>query len=482
MRALAAAVLALGCRETISISVDPIRDASSDNATADAPPTSDIADVADASADVADGSSPCGAGYMRCGGECVDLRADSLHCGACGHACGDDPRGQPWRCVDDGREVACGGDVIELAMGQSHLCVVRRQGDVQCWGYNGDGQLGDGTTTDRARPTFVTGLGGVQVRRVASGSANTCATIAGGTVTYCWGDNTEGQLGTGAFGGDGLLRAELRVVPRVSAMGIGERHACATDGTGVWCWGSNQYGALGTGDGNSTATPVAVSAATGLSGAADLAVGREHSCAIDRASAAWCWGHDNGRLGAGTGRGTSNVPVRVRDLPGEVSQIVAGVQHTCVRRNTGASYCWGHNGFGALGDGTTEDRATATPIVDIQNLKWLYASASGGHTCAVDENGRIYCWGLNDSGQLGDGTRVNRSRPTAARIDPSLRFYRVFLGGSATCGITTTFDAVWCWGDLGAIEPTVAARGPGATVVTTPMRLTTLFPVRDGGV
>ena len=103
-------------------------------------------------------------------------------------------------------------------------------------------------------------------------------------------------------------------------------------------------------------------------------------------------------------------------MPGGALQVVTGLAHSCARMATGASYCWGRNVWGELGDGTTVDRPAAVPIADIQDLKWLYASASGAHTCAVSLDNRIYCWGHNESGQLGDGTRVSRNRPTRARF------------------------------------------------------------------
>lgn len=472
--------LLLGCRSSITVQVQPSSSASDDAGAprVDAPSHQDHTDGSDL-IDLQDitGDLPlCQAGANRCGDECVNLRSDRLHCGECAHACPLDPRGPGgarWACI----EGQCGSDIIDFSLGSGHICVVRRAQVVQCWGANDDGQLGDGSTTDRLTPTFVTGLNGVAVNNVTAGRRHTCANSEGGVITYCWGANEHGQLGTGSSGAQSStpLRQQVGVVSSVSDMGLGENHSCAVGAGGtLWCWGLNDRGQLGEGTINDRALPTEVTRMSGITGVFGVGVGSAHTCALQLGGVAWCWGSDNGTLGAGTGRGHSAAPLRVQELPANIAQIVAGNQYSCARLNRGASYCWGLNNYGQLGDLTNVQRPTAVPIAEIQDLKWLYASASSSHTCAVNQNNRIYCWGLNESGQLGDGTLSNRNRPTPARTTTGLNFERVELGGGTTCGLTTSLDAIWCWGELGTIEPTVAALRPASTSVSTPVRLTVI--------
>jgi alpha-tubulin suppressor-like RCC1 family protein len=176
----------------------------------------------------------------------------------------------------------------------------------------------------------------------------------------------------------------------------------------VACWGANGVGQLGDGGSNNQPFPVPV---VGLSRVAQLAVGSSHSCAPRDNGRVFCWGLNRfGALGDG-GSGTRRVPVRVRDLTGVVQVAVgSGADgHSCAVRDTGRVFCWGYNWAGQLGDGTTESRLVPVRVLVVTNAAGV--ATGGNHSCAFRPNGRAWCWGYNLFGQLGDGTTTNRATP-----------------------------------------------------------------------
>jgi alpha-tubulin suppressor-like RCC1 family protein len=247
--------------------------------------------------------------------------------------------------------------VIQISAGGMHTCAVTYDNALWCWGANNKGQIGDGTTQDRDLPVQVTALGR-SVAQVATGAAFSCARKTDDTV-WCWGYNADGQLGDGT-------RVDRPMPVQVAALGTNVAsvaagsHSCAvkTDGT-VWCWGYNGRGELGDGTTTSASTPVQVN---GLPKSVSVSVGRAFTCAWDfDHSLPWCWGYGaNGRLGNGA---TSNSLTPVRVTHGAVSQIATGGNHACARElNTGVLSCWGSNSNGQLGNGTTTDSTVPTPV------------------------------------------------------------------------------------------------------------------------
>lgn len=300
-----------------------------------------------------------------------------------------------------------GSGVTAIAVGFNHTCALMTGGEVKCWGDNRLGQLGDGTTINRYTPISVTGLGG-SVTKMAGGWLHTCVVTASGGAK-CWGYNGYGQLG------DGTRTSRLTPVnvtglgSGVTAIAANSLHTCAvTVGGGVKCWGVNWHGQLGNGTTADSYVPVAV---TGLgSGVTAITTGNDHTCAASTGGGIKCWGDNrDGQLGDGT---TSDkyTPVDVTGLGSGVSEIEAGYIHTCALTIGGGVKCWGSNGWGQLGDGTTTDRYAPFGVTGLASGATAVA-AGHYHTCALTTGGGVKCWGVNNSGQLGDGTTITSLTP-----------------------------------------------------------------------
>jgi len=330
--------------------------------------------------------------------------------------------------------------VVAVAAGYYHTCAVTSAGALLCWGSNTSGQLGDGTTTNRSAPVAVTGLAS-GVTAVSAGFLHTCALTAGGGVR-CWGANNAGQLGDGTTTNRLAPVAVTGLASGVAAVSVNGSHSCAlTSGGAVLCWGSNTSGQLG--DGSTTNRALAV-AVTGLSaGVTSVSAGGSHTCALTASGSAMCWGSNtNGRLGDGTTTSRS-VPTMASGMSSGVGVVAAGGAHTCTLTTGGAMSCWGSNMYGQLGDGTTTDRWTAVAVTDLTS-GMAAASSGGGHTCVITDGGTLQCWGWNAYGQVGDGTLT--SRTTAMTVIGLAGGVVTVAGGTYHSCALTTAGGVQCWG------------------------------------
>ncbi len=283
-----------------------------------------------------------------------------------------------------------GSGVTAVSAGFSHTCAVTSAGGAKCWGDNSFGQLGDGTTTQRATPTDVVGLD-ADVAAVAAGFQHTCALTSVGGVE-CWGNNGSGQLGNGTRANSAVPVPVLGLTSGATAVAAGVEHSCAVTATGgVQCWGRNTFGQLGDGTADSSVTPVDV---VGLSGEAEVVVaGLEHSCALIADGRLQCWGFRYGHAPTDVGLG------------GAAISLSASYGHTCALTASGGVQCWGDNVYGQLGDGQACGLVCAAPV-GVAGLDAGMTGISAGvfHSCAVSSEGGAKCWGINFGGQVGDGT------------------------------------------------------------------------------
>ena len=289
-----------------------------------------------------------------------------------------------------------------IAAGANHTCAVTRPGSVMCWGYNPYGQLGGGTTRSPVDAVEIKGLPAPAVA-VAAGEQHDCAVLSAGAVV-CWGDNRRGQLGDGTTTSGAAPVAVEGLAGAATAIAAGQHHTCAlTSAGGARCWGSNEFGQLGDGTTTNRLQPVAVEGLAG--GVVAIAAGTYHTCALTGDGAAWCWGRNgSGRLGDGTTL-DRRAPVPVAGLGEGVVAIAAGDTHACALMGTGGVKCWGSNRSGKLGDGTERSRRTAVAVVGLTSPAVAIA-AGWDHTCALMSTGGVKCWGR--------GTRIAGTPATRA--------------------------------------------------------------------
>jgi alpha-tubulin suppressor-like RCC1 family protein len=344
----------------------------------------------------------------------------------------------------------CGKTVKSISVGQYYTCAIDSDGKVYCWGHNDYGQIGDNTSgTDRLAPVAVNTANGVSalygktVKSIVAGFYHTCA-IASDSNAYCWGDNANGGIGDNTSGTNRLAPVAVNTANGVSALygktvksvAIGDNQTCAiASDSNAYCWGYNNYGELGDNtSGTNRLAPVAVNTANGVSAlygktVKSISVAYEHTCVIASDNQAYCWGRNNyDQIGDNTSGTNRLAPVAVNTANGvsalygkTVTSIAAGIWHTCAIASDSQVYCWGRNNNGQIGDNTSgTDRLAPVAVNTANGVSALYGktvksiAAGGYHTCAIASDGQVYCWGLDDYGQIGDNTSgTDRPAPVA---------------------------------------------------------------------
>lgn len=347
-----------------------------------------------------------------------------------------------------------GKTIIDIFTAQYHTCVLTSEGKVYCWGQNNDGQLGDGTVIYKDKPVEVGGALASKTVTDIGGTRNTSCAIAEGKI-YCWGAANTGMTGIGQLPAAALPGGKLKtptlvvtgtnppdlpssyVATQLSTEGSRGGTMCALANGKAYCWGESNAGSLGNGTigaGTMVFQPTKVDDSGVLAGKTITNISQDGSSAgfyshvcVTASGKVYCWGENAaGELGDGTNTNRSR-PVAVDTsgvLAGKViDEVRVGMLHTCARSG-GAVYCWGSNRYGSVGDGSSfftvgttprvhlSPRAVLTDPLKLTGTNVISIGAGSNRSCAIVNDGRTFCWGRNDMGQVGDGTLTDRNTPT----------------------------------------------------------------------
>jgi len=329
--------------------------------------------------------------------------------------------------------------------GQGHSCLLTVYSDVQCWGSNQYGQLGDGSTMGSATnfshtPVFVSGLTGVS--KISTGANHTCAIVSG--AVWCWGLNNYGQLGDGTTTNRNTP-VQVSGITNATDVAAGSSHTCVIVGSGsLKCWGRNYRYQFGNGNTTDSTTPV--SAGNSLTTFASITTGPKGDdvCARMTDSTAKCWGVNwYGQIGDNTTTDRTT-PTTVLSAAGvtqtNVTSIVAGNFHVCAIISSSTMKCWGYNSNGQVGNGNLTNQKLPVTISGLSGVSQV--DLGSGHSCAYTAS-TTYCWGLNSKGEVGDGTTTYRSSPVS--ISGLSGISGLGLGDEHTCALISGSSAK-CWG------------------------------------
>ena len=345
-----------------------------------------------------------------------------------------------------------------VAAGGAHSCALTASGAAHCWGRGESGQLGApppvmSCLADLSYPCNLVPVpidGGLNFQRLTGGEAHTCGLTSDGSA-WCWGSNAFGQLGDNSVVTRNAPVAVSTTV-KFASIDAGPDFTCALTTEGkAWCWGRNNRGQLGDGTTTTRPSPVPVSLPSDLTVRQVTASGStgSFSCAVTNSGETYCWGtNDRGQLARGTQDGLNHpVPAAVSgDL--RFASLSSGLaDHVCGITAAGAAYCWGTNGRGGLGDGSTRFVSTL-PVAVSGGLAFAHLVTggfgdSGGHTCGLTISGVAYCWGDNEVGAVGDGSAQDRRTPAA--VAGGLTFSSIAAGFRHSCARTNA-GIVYCWG------------------------------------
>lgn len=311
---------------------------------------------------------------------------------------------------------------VQLSSGNGYWCELLAGGKVSCTGTNSSGQLGTGGTASAQYPQDVIGL--PSASRVEVGRTTSCAITVQGL--YCWGDGARGQLGNGQLKFDPTPSPfKVPEIGKVLDVAVAKDHVCAiTEARNILCWGDTKEGKLG----NAMTSPITTpgEGVTGIADAVQVVAGDRHSCALRASKTVWCWGNNElGQLGNGNNV-ESRDPVQVQGLS-DVTQLSTQSTTTCAIRGDGSVWCWGNGEVGQLGNGV---RGKSNVPVQVQGIaEAMVVSVGENHACAVTKGLAPYCWGSNRYAQLGSGGLIGDAavEPTAQIVQDAVRGTAKFI-------------------------------------------------------
>lgn len=333
---------------------------------------------------------------------------------------------------------------ISISAGRGHTCAIADGGRVYCWGANEHGQLGNGTFIPSTLP--VRSASDLAFREISSGTGYTCGVITSGEA-HCWGDNSMMELGNANAGKATAFPIRVDTEYTFSMISTSDMsHSCALGvDSFAYCWGYNRFGQVGNGSTADERYPIPVIGGLTFHYLVSRAM---RTCGISEAGDAYCWGR-----GGHSQVGNSSIDLESCSNPCSTAPAMAsggikyhsvstGSKHTCGISTDGDTYCWGWNESGQLGIGAVD--SVQVPTALNAGITFKQISASDSHTCGVDGEGNGYCWGLNSDGRLGSGGAAVAFVPELVAGD--LSFGSMSTGWTHSCGLTTD-GSVYCWGD-----------------------------------
>ena len=337
--------------------------------------------------------------------------------------------------------------------GFQHACAVLGTGTAVCWGSDGNGRLGNGAVTgNQGTPTPVALPAGRRAVSISAGWEHTCAVLDDGSAA-CWGADGSERLGNGAVAGDQQLPSPVALPAgrRAVTISAGWEHSCATldDGSAV-CWGSDASGQLGNGPAVATTQPVPapVTLPAGRRAVA-ITAGFFWSCAVLDDGALMCWGE--GAYDGLAGSTDQPTPTAVSLPLGRRATAVSGGDfHSCALLDDGAASCWGVDLNGGLGNGAPAGTAFTPSAVLLPTGAHATAVGAGRlHSCVALTNGSMLCWGLDATGQLGNGggplADPDQPSPVVVSIPIGRQVLAIAVGGDNSCALLDN-GSLWCWG------------------------------------
>jgi alpha-tubulin suppressor-like RCC1 family protein len=337
-----------------------------------------------------------------------------------------------------------------VSAGGYHTCGIRHGGRLYCWGIDHSGQVGDGGSNTRSLSPER--IGSFEDWATVSGGQNhTCGVRDSGKL-YCWGNDGSGQVGDGD--------ANSATAPRRigshedwATVSAGDYHTCGIrHGGQLYCWGDNQCGQVG--DGTAVSDPCREGFEDHKARSprrigtfedwANVSAGGFHTCGVRKNGKLYCWGNDDaGQVGDGDADpGAVTAPLRIGTFE-DWANVSAGGFHTCGVRKNGKLYCWGNDENGQVGDGEAGSPALAPRRIGTFE-DWARATAGWEHACGIRHGGKLYCWGKDDDGQVGDGDDPNPA--TAPRRIGTFEDWAAIDGGVRhSCGVRTN-GKLYCWG------------------------------------
>jgi alpha-tubulin suppressor-like RCC1 family protein len=308
------------------------------------------------------------------------------------------------------------------------------------WGQNTNGQLGDNTTVAKSSPVQTISAG-TNWKLVGCGQYQTAAIKTDGTL-WTWGQNTNGQLGDNTIVNKSSPVQTIAGGTNWKLVGCGQFHIAAikTDGT-LWTWGQNNFGQLG--DNTTVAKSSPVQTIAGGTNWKQVGCGLYHTAAIKTDGTLWTWGFNiYGQLGDNTTVAKSS-PVQTIAGGTNWKLVGCGIGHTAAIKTDGTLWLWGQNGYGQLGDITIVNKSS--PVQTIAGgTNWKQVGCGLYHTAAISTDGTLWTWGRNNYGQLGDNTAVTKSSPVQT-IAAGTNWKQVGSGGYHTAAIKTD-GTLWTWG------------------------------------